>query len=87
VLGNSTTKISLGNRCKPNSLSGLLYFGGLGCAHRDPEPTGPDGVVSENATLTAHEIPLELFFVRLSVTAQASCLHTVVRGIPNPGYR
>jgi hypothetical protein len=28
-----------------------------------------------------------LFSVRLRVAAQASCLHTVVRGTPNPGYR
>jgi hypothetical protein len=40
-------------------------------------PSGSDGVVSENATLTAHEILLGLFSVRLSVAAQASCLHTV----------
>jgi hypothetical protein len=33
--------------------SGLLYFGGPGCAHRGPAPSGPDGVVSENATLIA----------------------------------
>jgi hypothetical protein len=67
--------------------SGLLYFGGPGCAHRGPAPSGPDGVVSENATLTAPEIPLGLFSARLRVAAQASCLHTVVRVTPNPGYR
>jgi hypothetical protein len=67
--------------------SGLLYFGGPGCAHRGPAPSGPDGAVSENATLTAHEIPLGLFSARLRVAAQASCLHTVVRGTPNPRYR
>ena len=78
---------SLGGVRTPSNGFGLLYFGGPGCAHRDPEPTGPDGVVSENATLTAHEIPLGLFSVRLRVAAQASCLHTVVRGTPNPGYR
>jgi hypothetical protein len=66
---------------------GLLYSGGLGRAHRGPVPSGPDGVVSENATLTAHKIPLRLFSARLRVTAQASCLYTVVRGTPNPGYR
>jgi hypothetical protein len=33
--------------------SGLLYFGGPGCAYRGPVPSGPDGVVSENAALTA----------------------------------
>jgi hypothetical protein len=48
---------------------------------------GPMVFVSENATLTAHEILLGLFSARLSVAAQASCLHTVVRGTPNPGYR
>ena len=67
--------------------SGLLYFGGPGCAHRGHVPSGPDGVVSENATLTAHEIPLGLFSVRLGIAAQASCLHTVVGGTPNPRYR
>jgi hypothetical protein len=66
---------------------GLLYLGGPGCAHRDPEPTGPEGVVSKSATLTTHETPLGLFFVRLRVATQASSLHTVVRGTPNPGYR
>jgi hypothetical protein len=50
-------------------------------------PSGPDGVVSENATLTAHEILLGLFSARLRVAVQASCLHTVARGTPNPGYR
>jgi hypothetical protein len=52
-----------------------------------PVSSGPDGVVSENATLTAHKILLELFSARLKVAAQASCLHTVVRGTPNLGYR
>jgi hypothetical protein len=65
----------------------LLFFRGPGCVHRDPELTGPDGVVSEHATLTAHAIPLGLFSVLLRVAAQASCLHTAVRGTPNPGYR
>jgi hypothetical protein len=36
---------------------GLLYFGGPGRAHRGPVSSEPDGVVSENATLTAHKIP------------------------------
>jgi hypothetical protein len=66
---------------------GLLYFGGPGCAHRGPAPSEPDDVVSENATLTAHEIPLGLFSARLRIAAQASCLHNVVRGTPNLGYR
>jgi hypothetical protein len=65
----------------------LLYFGGPGRAHRGLVPSRPNGVVSENATLTAHKIPLSLFSTRLRVTAQASCLYTVVRGTPNPGYR
>jgi hypothetical protein len=47
----------------------------------------PNGVVSENATSTAHEILFGLFSARLRVAAQASCLHNVVRGTPNPGYR
>jgi hypothetical protein len=50
-------------------------------------PYGSDDVASGNATLTAHEIPLGLFSVRLRVAAQASCLYSVVRGTPNPGYR
>jgi hypothetical protein len=50
--------------------SELLYFGGPGCAHRGHAPSGPNGVVSENATLTAHEIPLGLFPARLRVAAQ-----------------
>jgi hypothetical protein len=66
---------------------GLLYFGGPGRVHRGPVSSGPNGVVSENATLTAHKIPLRLFSARLRVTAQASCLYTIVRGTPNPGYR
>jgi hypothetical protein len=45
----------------------------------------PDGVVSENATSTAHKILLGLFSVRLRVAAQASCLHTIARGTPSPG--
>jgi hypothetical protein len=66
--------------------SGLLYFGGPGCAHRGPVPSRSDDVASKNATLTAHEIPLGLFSARLRVVVQASCLYTVVRGTPNPGY-
>jgi hypothetical protein len=75
-----------GVRTLPNG-SGLLYFGGLGCAYRGPAPSGPDGAVSENAILTAHEMSLGLFSVRLRVAAHASCLHTTVRGTPNTGYR
>jgi hypothetical protein len=78
---------SLGGVRTLSNGSGLLYFGGPGCAYRGPVPSGPDGVVSENATLTAHEILLGLFSTRLRVAAQASCLHTVARGTPNPGYR
>jgi hypothetical protein len=66
---------------------GCFTSGGPGCANRGPAPSGPDGVVSENATLTAHEIPLGLFSAWLRVAAQASCLYTVVRGTPNPEYR
>jgi hypothetical protein len=66
---------------------GLLYFRGLGCAYRGHVPSGSDGVVSENATLTAHEILVRLFSARLRVAAQASCLHTVARGTPNARYR
>jgi hypothetical protein len=78
---------SLGGVQTPSNGFGLLYLGGLGCAHRDPKPTGSEGVVSESATLTAHEIPLGLFSVRLRVATQASYLHTAVRGTPNLGYR
>jgi hypothetical protein len=66
---------------------GLLYFGDPGRAHRGPASSGPDSVISENATLTAHKIPLRLFPARLWVAAQISCLYTVVRGTHNPGYR
>jgi hypothetical protein len=45
-----------GVRTLPNGF-GLLYFGGPDCAHRGLVLSGPDGVVFENATLTAHEIP------------------------------
>jgi hypothetical protein len=78
---------SLGGVRTLSNGSGLLYFGGPGCAYRGPVPSGPDGVVSENATLTAHEILLVLFSARLRVATEASCLHTVARGTPNPGYR
>jgi hypothetical protein len=78
---------SLGGVRTLSNGSGLLYLGGPGCAYRGPAPSGPDGVVSENATLTAHVIPLGLFPARLGIAAQASCLHTVVGGTPNPGYR
>jgi hypothetical protein len=66
---------------------GLLYFGGPGHAHRGPASSGPDSVISEDTTLTAHKIPPRLFSARLWVAAQTSCLYTVVRGTPNPGYR
>jgi hypothetical protein len=49
--------------------SGLLYFGGPGCAYRGPVPSGSDDAASENATLTAYEIPLWLFSARLRVAA------------------
>jgi hypothetical protein len=65
---------------------GLLYFGGPGHAYRGPASSGPDSVIFENATLTAHKIPLRLFSAWLWVAAQTWCLHTVVRGTPNPGY-
>jgi hypothetical protein len=78
---------SLGGVRTLSNGSGLLYFGGPSCAYRGPVPSGSDGVVSESATLTAHEILLGLFSARLRVAAQATCLHTVARGTPNPGYR
>jgi hypothetical protein len=49
--------------------SGLLYFGGPGCVYRDPVPYRSDDAASENATLTAYEIPLWLFSARLRVAA------------------
>jgi hypothetical protein len=49
--------------------SGLLYFRGPGCAYWGPAPFRLDGVVSENTTLTAHEIPLGLFPARLGIAA------------------
>jgi hypothetical protein len=49
--------------------------------------SGPDDVVSENTTSTAHEISLGLFSAWLGIAAQSSCLHTVVRGTPDSGYR
>jgi hypothetical protein len=73
----------------PNPIQWLraALLRGSVCAYRGPVPSGSDGVVSESATLTAHEILLGLFSARLRVAAQASCLHTVARGTPNPGYR
>jgi hypothetical protein len=82
-----TVRSSLGGVRTLSNGFGLLYFGGPGHAHRGLVPSRLDGVVSENATFTAHKIPLRPFSVRLRVAAQASCLHTVVRGTPNPGYR
>jgi hypothetical protein len=35
----------------------------------------------------AHVEGQELFTVRLEITAWAPCLHTVVRGTPDSGYR
>jgi hypothetical protein len=78
---------SLGGVRTLSNGSGLLYFGGPGCAHRGPVSSGPDGVAFEKATSTAHEVLLGLFSARLRVAAHASCLHTVARGTPNPGYR
>jgi hypothetical protein len=78
---------SLGGVRTLSNGSGLLYFGGPGCVYSGPMPSGSDDVASGNATLTAHEIPLGLFSARLRVATQASCLYTVVRGTPNPGYR
>jgi hypothetical protein len=80
-------RCSLGGVRTLSNGSGLLYFGGPGCAYRGPVPSGSDGVVFESATLTAHVILLGLFSARLRVAAQASCLHTVAKGTPNLGYR
>jgi hypothetical protein len=44
-LGNSTTKISLGNRCKPNSLSGSAGRVGRGSAGFQGASTAGDGQV------------------------------------------
>jgi hypothetical protein len=70
---------SLGGVRTLSNGSVLLYFGGPGCAYRGPVPSGSDDVASENAILTAHEIPLGLFSAWLRVAAQTSCLYTVVR--------
>jgi hypothetical protein len=77
----------------PNSIQWLraaLLWGSRLCAQGSCaflRRSGPDDVVSENATSTAHEISLGMFSVRLGIAAQASCLHTIVRGTPDPGYR
>jgi hypothetical protein len=73
-------RCSLGGVRTLSNGSGLLYFGGPGCACRGPMPSRSDGVVSESATLTAREILMGLFSARLRVATQASCLHTVARG-------
>jgi hypothetical protein len=78
---------SLGGVRTLSNGSRLLYFGSPGGAYGGPVPCGSNDVVSENATLTAHEIPLGLFSARLRVVAQASCLYAAVRGTPNPGYQ
>jgi hypothetical protein len=49
--------------------------------------SGPDDVVLEYTTSSAHVMSSGLFSVRLEIAARASCLHTVVRGTPDPGYR
>jgi hypothetical protein len=77
---------SLGGVRTLSNGSGLLYFGGPGGAYGGLVPSGSD-IVSENSTLTAHEIPLGLFSAWLRVAAQASCLYAAVRGTPNLGYR
>jgi hypothetical protein len=82
-----TVRSSLGGVRTLSNGFGLLYFGGPSRAHRGPVTSRLDVVVSENATFTAHKIPLRLFSAWLRVAAQTSCLHTVVRGTPNPGYR
>jgi hypothetical protein len=51
---------SLGGVRTLSNGSGLLYFEGPGCAYRGPMPSRSDDVVSENATLTSHEILLGL---------------------------
>jgi hypothetical protein len=40
---------SLGGVRTLSNGSGLLYFGGPGCAYRGPVPSGSDDVASENA--------------------------------------
>jgi hypothetical protein len=79
-----------GVRTPPNG-SRLLYFVGPAlCAQGSCaflRRSGPDDGVSDNVTLTAHKIPLGLFSTWLGIAAQASCLHTKVRGTPELGYR
>ena len=81
----------LGGVRTPSNGFGLLYLGGPGpcapgsCAFL--RRSGPDDAVFENTTPTAHKISLGLFSARLGIATQASCLHTVVRGTPDPGCR
>jgi hypothetical protein len=87
----------LGGVRTPSNGFGLLYFGvpdrirGSGlCAQGYCallRGSGSDDAVFQNTTSTAHEISLGLFSARLGIAAQASCLHTVVRGTPDPGCR
>jgi hypothetical protein len=80
---------SLGGVRTLSNGSELLYFGGPGGEYGGLVPSGSDNIVSENATLTAHEIPLGLFSAWLRVAAQASCLYAAVRGYNtlNLGYK
>jgi hypothetical protein len=81
----------LGGVRTPSNGFRLLYLGGLRpCAQGSYaflRKSGPDDAVSENTTPTAHKISLGLFSVRPGIAARASCLHTVVRGTPDPGCR
>jgi hypothetical protein len=57
--------------------------------------SGPTDFITGYTIFSGHVAPLEpstwwgqvLFTARLEIVAWAPCLHTVVRGTPDPGYR
>jgi hypothetical protein len=57
--------------------------------------SGPTNCVLGYIIFSGHVVPLEpstwwswvLFTVRLEIAARAPCLHTIVRGTPDSGYR
>jgi hypothetical protein len=56
---------------------------------------GPTNCILGHIIFSGHVAPLEpskwwgrvLFIARLEIAARALCLHTIVRGTPNSGYR
>jgi hypothetical protein len=71
--------------------SGLCVQGSGGSSWR----SGPTDCILGHIIFSGHVAPLEpltwwgrvLFTVRLEIAARAPCLHTVVRGTPDSGYR